>query len=155
MNFYSKLPESHHLTCFSLWDLTCVTSSVQMAFPMFHEYDADGTIRINGKHWEGFPCLAWEALSVQAWALRRSLLQGDRHCATTLGPRATGLTWASSTRVFMGTSPSSQPPFGYWRTFATTTLQWWLSLRLGCFRLWVLTTRRGWIVWTTFKSCFC
>jgi hypothetical protein len=25
----------------------------------------------------------------------------------------------------------------------------------GCFQLWVLTTRRGWIVWTTFESCFC
>jgi hypothetical protein len=36
---------------------------VQMAFPVFHEFDADGTIRTNGLHWEGFPRLAWEALS--------------------------------------------------------------------------------------------
>jgi hypothetical protein len=27
---------------------------VQMASPMFHEFDADGTIRTNGLHWEGF-----------------------------------------------------------------------------------------------------
>jgi hypothetical protein len=33
-----------------------------MAFPVFHEFDADGTIRTNGLHWEGFPRLAWEAL---------------------------------------------------------------------------------------------
>jgi hypothetical protein len=36
---------------------------VQMAFPVFLEFDADGTIRTNGLHWEGFPRLAWEALS--------------------------------------------------------------------------------------------
>jgi hypothetical protein len=34
-----------------------------MAVPVFHEYDADDMIRTNGLHWEGFPCLAWEALS--------------------------------------------------------------------------------------------
>jgi hypothetical protein len=26
---------------------------VQMAFPVFHEFDADGTIRTNGLHWGG------------------------------------------------------------------------------------------------------
>jgi hypothetical protein len=67
MNFYSQLPEFLHLTCCSLWDLTCVTSFVQMAFPVFHEYDADGTIRTNGLHWEGFPRLAWEALSAAGY----------------------------------------------------------------------------------------
>jgi hypothetical protein len=30
---------------------------VLMAFPVFHEFDADGTIRTNGLHWEGFPRL--------------------------------------------------------------------------------------------------
>jgi hypothetical protein len=35
---------------------------VQMAFPVFHEFDADGTIHTNGLHWDGFPRLAWEAL---------------------------------------------------------------------------------------------
>jgi hypothetical protein len=40
---------------------------VQMAFPVFHEFDADGTIRTNGLHWEGFPRLAWEALSAAGY----------------------------------------------------------------------------------------
>jgi hypothetical protein len=40
---------------------------VQMAFPVFHEFGADGTIRTNGLHWEGFPLLAWEALSVAGY----------------------------------------------------------------------------------------
>jgi hypothetical protein len=38
-----------------------------MVFPVFHEFDADGTIRTNGLHWEGFPCLAWEALSAAGY----------------------------------------------------------------------------------------
>jgi hypothetical protein len=38
-----------------------------MAFPVFHEFDADGTIRTNGLHWEGFPHLAWEALSTAGY----------------------------------------------------------------------------------------
>jgi hypothetical protein len=33
-----------------------------MVFPVFLEFDTDGTIRTNGLHWEGFPRLAWEAL---------------------------------------------------------------------------------------------
>jgi hypothetical protein len=40
---------------------------VQMAFLVFHEFDADGTIRTNGLHWEGFPRLAWEALSAASY----------------------------------------------------------------------------------------
>jgi hypothetical protein len=40
---------------------------VQMAFPVFHEFDADGTIHTNGLHWEGFPRLAWEALSAAGY----------------------------------------------------------------------------------------
>jgi hypothetical protein len=40
---------------------------VQMAFPVFHEFAADGTIRTNGLHWEGFPRLAWEALSATGY----------------------------------------------------------------------------------------
>jgi hypothetical protein len=35
---------------------------VHMVFPVFHEFDADGMIRTNGLHWEGFPRLVWEAL---------------------------------------------------------------------------------------------
>jgi hypothetical protein len=40
---------------------------VQMAFPVFHEFDVDSTIRTNGLHWEGFPRLAWEALSAAGY----------------------------------------------------------------------------------------
>jgi hypothetical protein len=40
---------------------------VQMAFPMSNEFDADGTIRTNRLHWEGFPRLVWEALSAAAY----------------------------------------------------------------------------------------
>jgi hypothetical protein len=39
-----------------------------MAFPVFHVFNADGTIRTNGLHWEGFPRLAWEALSAAGYA---------------------------------------------------------------------------------------
>jgi hypothetical protein len=38
-----------------------------MAFPVFHQFDAEGTIRTNGLHWEGFPRLAWEALSAAGY----------------------------------------------------------------------------------------
>jgi hypothetical protein len=54
-----------------------------------------------------------------------------------------------STNVLLPTSLPSQPLFECWRTSMTTTLPWWISLRSGCFPLWVLTTRRGWIVWIT------
>jgi hypothetical protein len=40
-----------------------------MAFLVFHEYDADGTIHTNGLHWEGFPRLAWEALSAAGYTI--------------------------------------------------------------------------------------
>jgi hypothetical protein len=36
---------------------------------VFHEYDADGTIHTNGLHWEGFPRLAWEALSAAGYTI--------------------------------------------------------------------------------------
>jgi hypothetical protein len=45
-----------------------------MAFPVFHEFDADGTIRTNGLHWEGFPRLAWEALSAAGYLTPPTLL---------------------------------------------------------------------------------
>jgi hypothetical protein len=38
-----------------------------MDLPVFHEFDANGTIRTNGMHWEGFPRLAWEALSATGY----------------------------------------------------------------------------------------
>jgi hypothetical protein len=40
-----------------------------MAAPMFLEYGTDGTIRTDGLHWEGFPCLAWEALSAAGYTV--------------------------------------------------------------------------------------
>jgi hypothetical protein len=40
---------------------------LQMAFPLFHEFDADGTIHTNGLHRDGFPRLAWEALSAAGY----------------------------------------------------------------------------------------
>jgi hypothetical protein len=36
-------------------------------FPVFHEYDADGTCCTNRLHWEGFPRLVWEALSAAGY----------------------------------------------------------------------------------------
>jgi hypothetical protein len=38
-----------------------------MGFPVFHEFDADGMIRTNRLHWEGFPRLGWEALSAAGY----------------------------------------------------------------------------------------
>jgi hypothetical protein len=34
-----------------------------MAQPPIYEIDADGTIRTDALHWEGFPCILWETLS--------------------------------------------------------------------------------------------
>jgi hypothetical protein len=65
--FYSLLPELYHLACCSFRVLTCIKSFVQIAFPAFHEYDTDGMIRTNGLNWEGFPRLAWEALSAAGY----------------------------------------------------------------------------------------
>jgi hypothetical protein len=38
-----------------------------MAAPVFLEYGADGTVRTDGLHWEGFPRLEWEALSAAGY----------------------------------------------------------------------------------------
>jgi hypothetical protein len=43
-----------------------------MAFPVFHKFDADSTIHTSGLHWEGFPCLAWEALNVAGYSTPRT-----------------------------------------------------------------------------------
>ena len=34
-----------------------------MEYPLHFERDAEGTVRTNALHWEGFPCLLWESLS--------------------------------------------------------------------------------------------
>jgi hypothetical protein len=39
-----------------------------MVFSVFHEFNADGMIRTNGLHWEGFPRLVWEALSAAGYS---------------------------------------------------------------------------------------
>jgi hypothetical protein len=51
---------------------------VQMAFPVFHEFDADGTICTNGLHWESFPRLAREALSVATTPTTYEVSEFDR-----------------------------------------------------------------------------
>jgi hypothetical protein len=40
-----------------------------MAAPVFLEYGADGMICTDGLHWEGFPRLAWEALSAASYTV--------------------------------------------------------------------------------------
>jgi hypothetical protein len=47
MNFYSRLPELHHLTCCSLIEVLYALHFVQMAAPVFLEVGADGTIRVD------------------------------------------------------------------------------------------------------------
>jgi hypothetical protein len=42
---------------------------VQMAAPVFLEYGADGMNRTDRLHWEGFPHLAWEALSATGYTV--------------------------------------------------------------------------------------
>jgi hypothetical protein len=68
---------------------------VQMDFPVFHQFDANGTIRTNGLHWDGFPRLAWEALSAAGYLTPPTYevkeferfgvppLQSDRYCSAT------------------------------------------------------------------------
>jgi hypothetical protein len=40
-----------------------------MTAPVFLEYKGDSTIRTNKLHWEGFPRLAWEALSAASYTV--------------------------------------------------------------------------------------
>jgi hypothetical protein len=44
---------------------------VQMDFPVFHQFDADGTIRTNGLHWEGFRALRGKRSVPQATSPHR------------------------------------------------------------------------------------
>jgi hypothetical protein len=166
MNFYSQLPELHHLACCSLWDLTFVTPFVQMAFPLFHEFDADGTIRTNGLHWEGFPRLAWEALSATGYTTPPTYevsefeRLGVPRCRVivTMLPHPDHTDWFDLSFVYWGFCSHETVVSAALRvlmTFATTTLPSWLSLCSGCSPLWVLTTQRGWIIWITFGSYCC
>ena len=38
-----------------------------MAAPVFLQFDADGTVRTDGLHWEGFTRILWGALSASGY----------------------------------------------------------------------------------------
>jgi hypothetical protein len=95
-----------------------------MAFPVFHEYDADGTICTNRLHWEGFPRLVWETLSAagyttpptyEVFELEHLGIPRCRVIVIVL-PHPDHANWFDLSFVywtFMGTSLSSQPLFRY------------------------------------------
>jgi hypothetical protein len=165
MNFYSQLPELHHLTCRSLWDLTCVTFLYRWLFLCFTSSTL--TVRSVPTGSTGrfsTPCVGsthrrWLHHSTDLWGVRVraigcSPLQGDHHCTATPGPRRLVRHELCLLRFYyprdrrVSHSPSldellwPQPHRGS-------------SLRSGCFLLWVLTTRHGWTVWITYGSCYC
>jgi hypothetical protein len=94
-----------------------------MAFPVFHEYDTDGTICTNGLHWEGFPRLTWEALCAAGnttppiYEVSEFEHLGIPRCRVIIIvlPHPDHADWfeALSTGVFVATRLSSQPLFGY------------------------------------------
>jgi hypothetical protein len=119
---------------------------VQMAFPVFQEFDADGMIRTNRLHWEGFPHLAWEALSAAGYTtpptyevseFERLGVPRCRVIVTVLPHPdhadwfdlsfVTGFYYPRDRRVSRSSSVDG--------TSVTITLLWWLSLRSGCFPL--------------------
>jgi hypothetical protein len=81
-----------------------------MAFPVFHEFDAGGTIRTNGLHWEGFPRLAWEALSAAGYLtpLTYEVFEfehyGVPHCRVivTVLPHPDHADWFDSNFIYWG-----------------------------------------------------
>jgi hypothetical protein len=98
MNFYSQLPELHHLTCRSPWDLTCVTFLYRWLSPCFTSSTL--TVRsvptgctgrvfhaLRGKHLAPQLPHTTDLWGVRVRALWRSPLQSDCHCSTTPGPR--------------------------------------------------------------------
>jgi hypothetical protein len=93
---------------------------VQMAFPVFHEFDAEGTIRTNRLHWEGFPRLAWEALSRASYTtpLTYEVFEFERlgvprcRVIVTVLPHPNHADWFDLSFVYWGLlpmRPSSQP----------------------------------------------
>jgi hypothetical protein len=95
-----------------------------MDFPMFHQFDADGTIRTKGLHWEGFPHLAWEALSAAGdltpptYEVKEFERFGVPRCRVivTVLPHPDHADWFDltlSTGDLSLTSPLSQPPSEY------------------------------------------
>jgi hypothetical protein len=83
---------------------------VHMAFPVFHEYNADVTIRTNGLHWEGFPHLVWEALSAAGYTTPPTYevsefeLLGVPHCRVivTVLPHPDHADWSDLSFVYWG-----------------------------------------------------
>jgi hypothetical protein len=81
-----------------------------MAFPVFHEYDADSTIRTNGLHWEGFPRLAWEALSAAGYTTPPTTEVSELECLgvprckviVTLLPQSDHADWFDLSFVYWG-----------------------------------------------------
>jgi hypothetical protein len=151
MNVNSQLLELNRLTCFSLWDLTCVTflyKWLSLCFTssmlMVQSVPTGCTRRVfhalRGRHSAPLATPLHQLTrcpSSSAWAFPvAGWLSLCYHTRT----MPTGSTWALSTGVLLPMRPSSQPLFECWRTSVTTTLPWWLSLRSGYFPLWVLTT---------------
>jgi hypothetical protein len=131
MNFYSQLPELHHLTCRSLWDLTWVTFVYRWISP----WSTSSTLTVRsvpiGCTRRVFRALRgkrsvpqatshhrltrWRSSSAMAFPVAEwSLLFG--HTRTT----PTGLTWVLSTGDLSLTSSLSQPPSECWQISVTT-----------------------------------
>jgi hypothetical protein len=79
---------------------------VQTAFPVFHEFDADGTIRINGLHWEGFPRLAWEAHSAAGYTTPPTYEVSE--CRTETANKRGGSEWESIKILLEGDGNSNK-----------------------------------------------
>jgi hypothetical protein len=151
MNFCSRLPEfTPFVMLLSCWGLRCITFCTYRC-PVFLEVGADGTIRIDELHWEGFPRLALEALSASGYItppIYEETSLSTWACPVAGWPSSwlftrttpTGSTSAPCTGAFVGRRPSSRLPYGCWRTSVTTTRLRWPCHHLGCFQQWTRTT---------------
>jgi hypothetical protein len=86
---------------------------VQMAFPVFHEFDADGTIRTNGLHCEGFPRLVWEALSAAVYLTPSTYEVPRCRVIVNVLPRPDHSDWFDLSFIYWGfitRGPLSQQP---------------------------------------------
>jgi hypothetical protein len=98
MNFYSQLPELHHLTCCSPWDWHvlhfCTDGFPRVSRVRRWRYDPYQRVALGGF---STPCVGstqrrrlphtTDLWGVRVRALWRSPLQSDCHCSTTPGPR--------------------------------------------------------------------
>jgi hypothetical protein len=117
-----------------------------MVFLVFHKYDADSTIRTNGLHWEGFPLLTWEALSVVGYITPPTyeVSEFERldipHCRVivTVLPHPDHADWFDLSFVYWGFCSHEtveSVALRFLTDFCDHNPQWWLSLRSGCFLL--------------------